>query len=128
MKGFVNEEMSDYIKREDALNAFRRVYMIPGRGTAKEIYTKQIENTYKQIESVPSADVVDRESYESMERTVHKLTDAITKTEHKHGKWLDVTTLDNEFICWVCSECRHGADFVYEPYNFCPQCGARMDL
>ena len=47
--------------------------------------------------------------------------------ERKHGKWLDVTTLDNEFICWVCSECRHGADFVYEPYNYCPNCGARMD-
>lgn len=46
--------------------------------------------------------------------------------ERKHGKWLDVTTLDNEFICWVCSECRHGADFVYEPYNFCPNCGAYM--
>ena len=52
------------------------------------------------------------------------------QTEHemqKHGKWLDATTLDNEFICWVCSECRHGADFVYEPYNYCPNCGARMD-
>ena len=97
--------MSDYIKREDALNAFRRVYMIPGRGTSREIYAKQIENTYKQIESVPSADVV----------------------EQKHGTWFDATTLDNEFICWVCSECRHGADFVYEPYNFCPNCGARMD-
>lgn len=50
------------------------------------------------------------------------------QTEHeKHGKWLDATTLDNEFVCWVCSECRHGADFVYEPYNYCPNCGARMD-
>ena len=46
--------------------------------------------------------------------------------EQKHGKWLDVTTLDNEFICWVCSECRHGADFVDEPYNYCPNCGADM--
>lgn len=46
--------------------------------------------------------------------------------ERKRGKWLDVTTLDNEFICWVCSECRHGADFVYEPYNYCPNCGADM--
>ena len=46
--------------------------------------------------------------------------------EQKQGKWLDVTTLDNEFICWVCSECRHGADFVDEPYNFCPNCGADM--
>lgn len=49
------------------------------------------------------------------------------RERQKHGKWLEVTTLDNEFICWVCSECRHGADFVYEPYNFCPNCGARMD-
>lgn len=55
-----------------------------------------------------------------------KMTPAADVVERKHGKWLDVTTLDNEFICWVCSECRHGTDFVYEPYNYCPNCGADM--
>lgn len=55
------------------------------------------------------------------------LIDEQPSVERKHGKWFDVTTLDNEFICWVCSECRHGADFVYEPYNFCPNCGAEME-
>lgn len=78
--------MSDYIKREDALDAW---------------YDNE---RFTDIEAIPAADVVER----------------------KKGKWLDVTTLGNEFICWVCSECRHGADFVYEPYNFCPNCGARM--
>ena len=63
-----------------------------------------LEYAIKEAEAIPAADVVER----------------------KQGKWLDVTTLDNEFICWVCSECRHGADFVYEPYNYCPNCGSYM--
>lgn len=100
--------MSDYIKREDALNAFSRVYMIPGRGTAREIYAKQIENTYKQIESVPSADVV----------------------EQKHGKWKDsnynlVWNADGVYkAAYQCSNC--GACFPIAGY-YCPNCGARMD-
>lgn len=98
--------MSDYIKREDALNAFRRVYMIPGRGTAKEIYTKQIENTYKDIEAIPAADVI----------------------EQKHGKWMPIYD-GNEFgevyqSGVYCSECDE--ELQSEP-NYCPNCGARMD-
>ena len=87
--------MSDYIKREDAIEVVRKS-SISYLGTRFAIEDA--------IEDIPAADVV----------------------EQKHGKWLEVTTLDNEFICWVCSECRHGADFVYEPYNFCPNCGASM--
>lgn len=63
--------------------------------------------------------------YDQMSAIV-KESPAADVVERKRGKWLDVTTLDNEFICWVCSECRHGTDFVYEPYNYCPNCGADM--
>ena len=97
--------MSDYISREDALGAFRRVYMIPGRGTAKEIYTKQIENTYKDIESIPAADVVER----------------------KHGKWIRenlASTSGGVYPVVHCSECNIVG--YWEP-KYCPNCGARMD-
>lgn len=100
--------MSDYIKREDALNAFRRVYMIPGRGTAKEIYAKQIENTYKQIESVPSADVVER----------------------KHGKWIEHEDGwgNTYYDCSACGESWATIEGtpMQNGMNYCPNCGASM--
>lgn len=91
--------MTDYIKREDAIKAI--CDSIPHSCNMEDCEFGCIATT---LLPIPAADVVER----------------------KHGKWLDVTTLDNEFICWVCSECRHGADFVYEPYNYCPNCGADM--
>lgn len=94
--------MTDYIGREDALNFELEVEADPEEIQA---ITKGMALYGEYIKSIHAADVEER----------------------KHGKWLDVTTLDNEFICWVCSECRHGADFVYEPYNFCPNCGAKME-
>ena len=117
--------MSDYIKREDALNAFRRVYMIPGQGTAKEIYTKQIENTYKQIESIPAADVVERELYQRALSDVVRLS--VERPEQKHGEWKTVSVecfgggTMTEYECSLCKE----RQIIMS--NFCPNCGARMD-
>lgn len=124
--------MSDYIKREDALNASKVVY-IEFLETDEEGYIEgdadYIPVVFKKdIEKLPAADVVERANANEAEFWKDQYICASEDQEQKHGKWLDVTTLDNEFICWVCSECRHGADFVYEPYNFCPQCGARMDV
>lgn len=93
--------MDDYIRREDALNFEMDIDADPEDIQA---ITNGMAIMSEYIKTLPAADVV----------------------EQKHGKWLDVTTLDNEFICWVCSECRHGADFLYEPYNYCPNCGASM--
>ena len=107
--------MSDYISREATISA-----LFNGE---HNIYSwDEIEET---LSAVPAADVVGRELYHRALSDVVRLT--VEGVKRKHGKWLDVTTLGNEFICWVCSECRHGADFVDEPYNFCPNCGARMD-
>ena len=95
--------MTEYIKKEDALNAFRRVYMTPSRKEAKKIYTEQIINTYRQIESIPAADVA----------------------ELKHGKWEKQwnTVLKAELP--VCSCCKRLS--VSDGYNYCPICGAIMD-
>ena len=99
--------MTDYIKREDALEAVNSCGIC-----------------IQKIVDIPAADVVERELYQRALSDVVRLS--VERPERKHGEWFDATTLDNEFICWVCSECRHGADFVDEPYNYCPNCGARM--
>lgn len=67
---------------------------------------------------------------ERLEKHDDKLITKLAKnyTAQKHGKWDDVTGLDNEFLCYACSECRHGYVFPENrPYKYCPNCGAQMN-
>ena len=88
--------MADYIKREDALEVVRKS-SISYLGTRFAIEDA--------IEDIPAADVVER----------------------KTGKWSEE---------YKCSECgysavirvEHDGSVVWEsePFNFCPNCGARL--
>ena len=99
--------MTDYIKREDALNSAICLYThwIEESDTqAKDKYYAEGRVIIEAINQIPSADVVER----------------------KRGEWILKTdeVLDIDF--YACSECE------YEPYrkmdisNFCPNCGADM--
>jgi len=99
-KNGVQADMSDYIKREDALEQFD--YYDLG-----EYLTTQIRGM---LMDVPSADVA----------------------PVRHGKYIG-TEFDGYadgcpvYYEWKCSEC--GCVFEEEEptYNYCPNCGARMD-
>lgn len=79
--------MSDYIKREDAINVFD--WGMPDADVKCGI---AIQN----IKDIPSADVVERSSYESMEHTVAKLNEALSNSVDvvrcKDCKYWDNTT------------------------------------
>lgn len=49
-------------------------------------------------------------------------------TVQKHGRWEESAWLDECF--WVCSNCKFPSEAIAAPklYNYCPNCGARMDL
>lgn len=57
------------------------------------------------IKALPSADVVPVE----------------------HGKWIESANFDTGF--WVCSKCRFVSEAIaaHKLYNYCPNCGAKMD-
>ena len=42
----------------------------------------------------------------------------------KHGRWILSEVRDSKTLC--CSICGLGSGTIYE-YNYCPNCGARMD-
>jgi len=95
--------MAEYIKREDALDAW---------------YDKE---RYTDIEAIPSADVVERPLYERALSDVVRLS-----VERKKGKWI----WDDEGYhcsgCWFHAygntlECMDGT------YKYCPNCGAEME-
>ena len=91
--------MSDYIKREDALEQFDYYDL-------SEYLTTQIRGM---LMDIPTADVA----------------------PVRYGWW--DTNEDNRIVC---SECKHGAPYMYkisdklimqELTDYCPYCGARMD-
>ena len=84
--------MSEYIKREDALQALRDVLK------QKKHLRPPIYDAIDNVKAIPSADVV----------------------EVRHGRWEQ----DDEFVCSVC-----GYKMIVGggAYNYCPNCGARMD-
>lgn len=107
--------MAEYIKREDAFDV---ACAECEAGTFYDIPSK--------IEAIPSADVVPRKDYESMERTVDKLNKALA--ERKRGKW-DEAWLDHQYCgcrprAIYCSNC-HIVSAFKTP--FCPNCGAWME-
>ena len=105
--------MRDYIRREDALNASKLVYIEcieTDDGGFLEAEADYIPVVLKKdIKELPAADVV----------------------EQKHGKW--IRTIEELGESWMCSECLEEfipADSMDEFINyvhFCPNCGAKMD-
>ena len=95
--------MADFIRREDALFALRKAE----RGGSMTALTR-LERAYAEIREMPAADVA----------------------EVVHGRWIDGA---EDFTCGnhnaECSICRcyvswNGCD---EDFNYCPNCGAKMD-
>lgn len=85
--------------------------------TGKEVESKQFDCRPEWCPIVPA---VPLEDYQSMERTVVKLTKALN-TEPKRGEWLiDISGL------LMCSKCGTFLDEFQKPSRFCPNCGADM--
>ena len=77
----------------------------------------------------PLVPAVPLEDYQSMERTVVKLTQALNnRVTVKHGRWLY-----NKLWGTECSECGYamfelvGVRYTTCKPKYCPHCGAKMD-
>lgn len=106
--------MAEYIKREDAYNA-----------ACDECEAGTFYDIPSKIMALPSADVVPRKDYESMERTVHKLNKALA--ERKLGKWSGIPKLKTA----KCPLCGKETDILI--YNDgvlegCRYCGVRPPI
>lgn len=90
-KNGVQADMSDYIKREDAINAFEPEHR-------QDWYTPWIVD---ELKALPSADVA----------------------PVRHGIWAETVT--DGFLFVSCSACGFKTGRI--DYNYCPNCGAKMD-
>ena len=116
--------MAEYIKREDAIDICTKC--VDFQDSIENINASaEAMRIRRLIKEMPSADVVPRKDYESMERTVDKLNKALA--ERKHGKW-ETVYLDQVYAgcrprAIYCSNC-HIVSAFKTP--FCPNCGADM--
>lgn len=75
------------------------------------------------LDGIPEADAVSLKDYQSMERTVNKLSKALADAKPiKHGRWIDVQ--EDKWVYARCSVCETLHDVKS---NYCPNCGSRMD-
>ena len=104
--------MTDYIRREDALKALSRSFVV-----SDDLYGMGVQAGLKyarcKVEQIPAADVA----------------------EVVHGEWQGEGDgyADGEIVfdVWHCSECGYciddGTDDPERLPNYCPSCGAKMD-
>ena len=124
--------MADRLINADALKAaLQELYQVAG-WEKRDIHFS-LSDMECNIDYMPTIEAVPLEAYRSMEQTVHKLTQAIAEAEPvKHGRWLRTDAYPHRLYC---SECY--ATFIRNdeflklndiPHDYCPNCGARMDL
>ena len=95
--------MAEYIEREAAI-----AEILKGTITTSDLYGMGVETgmdvALERVKSVPTADV----------------------EPVRHGRWIPVsnTGIGVTGRCTVCNKAIYG----FVAYNYCPNCGARMDL
>ena len=92
--------MSEYIRREDALDAFGEEY-VP-RTDFERGMVSQMSCDKEKIKALPSADVA----------------------QVVHGRWIKYTGMGK--VQWMCSECS-AEEKNPKVANYCYHCGAKMD-
>lgn len=99
--------MNDCIERKKAIELIQphvKPQTVYGEG-----YLQAIEHATDILELMPAADV----------------------QPVKHGKWVNECIEDEENVWWagcsVCGEDTHSRYGRVSTYNYCPNCGARMD-
>lgn len=109
-----NHLATDCISRQAAINAAKEEL---DNGTFYDIPSK--------IESLPSAQPVIRGVIDESGRI-----EFIEKPERKRGKWM-FSSDHAEGICTICQYKIYGrpyqGNYLIVPYNFCPNCGAKME-
>ena len=113
--------MTDYIKREDAIKACDEKAWMHGEDIIGVRYptSDEIRAT---IETLPSADVVEREHYNNRLKVMYSLGYDDARAERKSGEWIE--ECEGKSVRYRCSVCND--DDGWRNYNYCANCGADM--
>lgn len=99
--------MAEYIKREAALAAIQNLY--PGTPFTKRLMQKWHE---------------ENRNFMQCESAIERLS-AADVVPVRHERWIEKPYLLG--ISRFCSACGSNYGMPHEVYNYCPNCGAKMD-
>lgn len=115
--------MSEYIKREDALDV---IEITPFEDYGDYIKAREI------IENLPTIDVVPKDFHDkTCEAMAKRHTEEIQRLMPKRGEWkpFDLTWGRSIWYCTACEESTEVPCDIWEHkpiYKYCPNCGADM--
>lgn len=80
------------------------------------------------ISRTDAIETVAKEVYHSQtdRKTVISVLSALPSAETVHGEWGHMIADGIDGSHWYEYECSHCGEVVLRPYNYCPNCGARM--
>ena len=111
---------ADLISRADAIEAVTDIQ--DGSGQRYYLAVSLVDK----IRSLPSADITETEECQKCQETTERVLLNKASAEAVQGEWQMCEDFDGEY--GICSVCGEDADFSHygTPYNFCPNCGAKM--
>ena len=56
------------------------------------------------------------------------LLDRLEELNRKHGEWVEEYPGSDNIVCPACGKLWNVLDNCTEEFNYCPNCGAKMDL
>lgn len=120
--------MDDYIKREDFISRYRKLFC-EDCNRRKGLKNRKMRVLYE-IGDAPcrACDIGDMLDYVEN-------APAADVAEVRHGRWIGYPEClkypnaysDDHIVCSACEECFSILDNDCERFNYCPNCGARMD-
>lgn len=94
---------------------------------SKEAILKELDSTINRCKEEPICNVDVSDVCSAISRFIENMQ-AVDVHPVKHGRWIysDIPVFFNPHGRYLCSMCNYEVD--YRDYNYCPNCGARMDL
>lgn len=119
--------IDELIKRKDAIKVILEDKIVPSENVLKIMIDISGEGIKDHIETVNMACDRHIESIKNLQ--------AEDVTSVKHGEWEILESFSLEYDnshkdrcrCTSCGFIHEFTDFHYGQYNFCPECGAKMD-
>jgi hypothetical protein len=133
-KGKGERRMSDLISRQDAIGAICKTSCEITPQRCAELTNNRYCLLCKSLKELPSAEPPYQYSEAYVEQIrgerdiMQDMVDNMAKrADRPTGEW--EVCKDDDGIYGVCSICGRDADFSHYgiPYNFCPNCGAKME-
>ena len=134
------ETPTDLIRRRDAIKALCTGECGITAERCEELTLGRHCNVYNALSALPSAEAIHKPDYSYEADMVRRLKESLPSADAVHGEWIEVEvflevydiegvkTWGSEMQCDQCGFRHTAIEGHMAQYNYCPNCGARMEV